>query len=125
MSRAFKWIHVACLVGLGGALAVLIAFEQRGFKGTDAAVLLNPALATRVASACLFGLIASGMLLLALRPSYLEQRWLLAKLLLTMIIAPCVWLRATPAILWLTAALTLLAALLAVWKPRLGSPPSR
>ncbi|RZI94482.1 MAG: hypothetical protein EOP78_08820 [Variovorax sp.] len=116
MSRAFKWIHIACLVGLGGAIAVLIAAEYRG---------ISPALATRVASACMFGLIASGMLLLAIRPGYLEQRWLLAKLLLTMVIAPCVWLRATPASLLLTAGLTLLAALLAVWKPRLGAPPSR
>ncbi|RYF32564.1 MAG: hypothetical protein EOO26_11085 [Comamonadaceae bacterium] len=114
MSRALKWFHVACLVGLCCAMAVLIAFEHR-----------NPALATRVAGACLFGLIVSGMLLLASRPGYLERRWLLAKLLLTMVIAPCVWLRPTPAVLLLTAGLTLLATVLAVWKPRLGAPPQR
>jgi len=92
--------------------------------GTAWANTLTPALAMRITGTCLLALIASGTLLLALRPGYLEQRWLWAKLLLTMVIAPAVWWQATPATLALVSGLTLLAALVAVWRPRLGAPTS-
>lgn len=111
--RLFKFLHLIGLAGLAGGLAAQLLLARTDPLSAAAAA----AVARWLTGPALLLLIASGLLGIAARPAWLEERWMLGKMLLMLLIAPAVWFGAGIATLVLALALALAAAALGVWRP--------
>lgn len=154
MRHALRWLHLIAVAGFMGAVAasLLIAARADSMSPTAfaAARQLIESVGNYLALPSLTVLVVSGMLLVAVRPIWMEARWVWTKALIGALIGALflVWLQpalhqaavlsgstlalapsfealqASVQIGWtysaLVLVLSLVASVIAVWRPRLG-----
>ncbi|MFM9927301.1 hypothetical protein VLK31_30275 [Variovorax sp. H27-G14] len=111
--RFFKLLHLLGLAGFAGGLAAQLLLARLDPPAPAAADLV----ARWLSGPALLLLVGSGLLGIAVRPAWLEERWIWAKLLLTMVIAPAAWFGSGRAALAAALALSVAAAAFGVWRP--------
>lgn len=121
MFTALRLLHiVSAFAGVAGFAAVLGIAELRPAPGASGELALAW-VGSRVLQPALLAMVVTGLLLIALRPAYIGQRWVWAKGLLAMtaIGLTAIGLRSQAGA---AAALgcALAAVVLAVWRPRFG-----
>ncbi|MGJ7613974.1 MULTISPECIES: hypothetical protein [unclassified Variovorax] len=113
--RLFKFLHLIGLAGFAGGLAAQLLLARIDPPSAAAA----EAVSRWLTGPALLLLVASGLMGIAARPAWLEERWMLAKLLLMLVIAPAAWFGAGSATLGAALGLAIAAAALGVWRPGL------
>lgn len=114
--RFFKFLHLLGLAGFAGGLAAQLLLGRLDPPAAHAADMVARWLCTPA----LLLLVSSGLMGIAARPAWLEERWMVAKLLLTLLAAPTACFGTGSAALAFALELALAAAALGVWRPWRG-----
>ena len=116
--RFFKFLHLIGVAGFAGGLAAQLLLARLD----PPAIAAGDAVARWLSGPALLLLTGSGLMSIAARPAWLEEPWIWAKLLLTMVIAPAAWFGSGRATLALALGLSIAAAAFGVWRPWLRAP---